>query len=334
MRELFENAWALGLHVLSRTGVSERLSVLALPVPAGERPYWAAVLLASAVLLLHAGLASGDDVRVRVHRALSLLLGFSVPLVALQAFASPLRDAFAGGLLLLVLGAGLVHRALSSVRRPGAAERAILLVRGSLEVAGLGLLGAAAFLAATGREVPLRLAFWGLFLLRLSIADLVDPSALASETGLSASAARDLKAAAGAARGRKRPPPARRLSRGLLGLGKAVLLVAWLALPLLAAVAPGEVAAGAWPREALALSAYPPLALGLTALVLLAGGARALGSRPVAGIRGLLAGAATGAYLLKVFADPAFSAYRASLAGLVLFETLAGFLLGSASRGR
>ncbi|MDL1952077.1 hypothetical protein FBQ97_20030 [Acidobacteria bacterium ACD] len=334
MRELLEHVWALALHVLSRPGVSERLSALSVPVPAEARPFWAAVLASSAVFLLHAALASGGDIRVRVHRALALLLGLATPVAAAQALASPLDDAFAGGLLLLVLAGGLLHRALSGVRRAGAAERAVLLVRGGLEAAGLGLLGTAAFLVATGREVPLRLAFWGLFLLRLSIADLVDPSALAARTGLSGSAARDLKAAAGASKGKKRPPPARRFSRGLTGLAKALLLVAWLALPLAAALAPGEVAAGTWPRETLVLSAYPPLALGLTAVVLLAGGARDLGSRPVAGLRGLLAGAATGAYLLKVYLDPSFAAYRASLAGLVLFETLAGFLLGTVSRER
>lgn len=334
MRELLENVWALALHVLLRTGASERLSALVLPIPPETRPFWALVLAATVVFLLHSALASGDDTRVRVHRALLLLAGLATPIAAREVAATPARAAFAGGLLLLVLAAGLVHRALAPLRRAGTAERAILLARGALEAAGLALMGTATVLAATGREVPLRLAFWALFLLRLSIADLVDPSALASETGLSTSTARDLKTAAGAAKGRRRPAPRKRLTRGLLGVLKAILLVAWLSLPLAAALARGEVAAGTWPESALALTAYPPIALALTAVVLLAGGARDLARRPVAGIRGILAGAGTGLYLLKVYLDPAFATYRASLAGLVLWETLAAFLLGAASRGR
>ena len=115
---------------------------------------------------------------------------------------------------------------------------------------------------------------------------------------------------------------------------KAALLVLWLSLPLAAALAPGEVAAGAWPREALLLRAYAPAALALTALLLLAQAGRSLRDRRLLdAARGAVVGLGTAAWLLLAFRDPSFDAYRRALPGLVLAETAAGFLLGAAARG-
>lgn len=325
--------FALYLHVLDRSGGAARLAALALPVPSGARPFWAVVAVAAAVLLLYGALSVGTDARLLTFRALCLLAGGIAPLLAARV-GEGAHPALGGGLLALLLLAGLLHRALAPLRRTGAAERGILWVRGGCEAAGLALLALSGALLALERPVPLRLAFWALFLLRLSIADLVDPSALASELGLTGSATKDLKAAVGATKGRRAPPPSRRLVRAFKGLGKTALLLLWLALPLAASLAPGEVAAGSWPDEALALHLYPPLALGLTALVLLVRGLRDLRRQPVAAVRALVAGAGTGLYLLAVYRDPSFAAYRASLAGLVLAETVFAFLLGAASRAR
>ena len=94
-------------------------------------------------------------------------------------------------------------------------------------------------------------------------------------------------------------------------------------------------AAGAWPPAALRLAWYPSAALGLTALLLLAQSGRALGDRrPLEAARGAAVGLGTAAWLWLALRDPAFEAYRHALPGLVLAETLAGFLLGAASRGR
>jgi hypothetical protein len=232
-----------------------------------------------------------------------------------------------------LLVAGLAHRALARRRTAGAPERAVRLARLSIEGFGLLLLGITGALLATGRTVPLRLAFWSLFLLRLSVADLLDPSRLARETGLRESAARDLRTAAGRMP-RRRPPPGRRFRSGLTGLAKGALLVLWVALPLLAALAPGEVAAGTWPRWALWLRLYPPAALLLTSGLLAIAGLRSMTSEPWDAARSLLAGLATGLYVVAIYAEPSFGAYRHSLAGLYLAETLAAFLLGTVSRGR
>ena len=176
------------------------------------------------------------------------------------------------------------------------------------------------------------MAFWALFLLRLSVSDLLDPSRLAGETGLKKSAARDLRSAASP--GRKGRSAGSRLKRGANGIAKGGLLLLWIALPLLAALAPGEVAAGTWPVGALCLRLYPSAALLLTALLLVAGGTRELARRPWEGARGIAAGAGTALWVAAVHLEPSFAAYRRSLAGLYLAETVAGFLLGTVSRGK
>jgi len=283
---------------------------------------------ASAVLLLWAALAAGSDHRVRTFRAVTLLGGATLPLAAIRAVATPYRAPLGGAALLAVAVTGVLHRALAGRRRTGPAERAIRTLRLVLEGAGLALLAAVVVLLLRDLPVPVRLAFWSLFLLRLSIADLLDPSRLAGRTGLTQSAARDFRAGA---RPSRRPVPSR-LARVTRGLAKSALYVLWLALPLAAALAPGEVAAGSWPREALALRFYPPAALGLTALLLVGQGSARLARRPGDAFRGLLAGLGTGLYLTALFALPSFAAYRASLGGLYLAETVTGFLLGTVSK--
>lgn len=136
-------------------------------------------------------------------------------------------------------------------------------------------------------------------------------------------------------RSSRAPRPARRLRRALSGALKVALLALWLALPLAAALARGEVAAGAWPPEALHLRWYPPAALALTALLLLGQSLRAFGDRHLLeAARGAAVGLGTAAWLFLVFRDPAFEAQRHALPGLVLAETVVGFLFGAAARGR
>ncbi len=263
---------------------------------------------------------------------MTLLAGATLPLAALRFGTTPWKPALGGGTVLGLIACGIVHRALARRRRPGPAERTITVARLWIEGAGLALFAAGAVLLGTGRPLPLRLAFWALFLLRLSVADLLDPSRLAGRTGLKGSAVRDLKNAASS--GRARRNASSRLRRGLAGASKGALFLLWLALPLLAALAPGEVAAGEWPPSALWLRLYPSAALLLTALLLVGGGLRALARRPWEGARALSAGIATALWVAAVHLEPAFAAYRHSLAGLYLAETVAGFLLGSASRGK
>lgn len=255
-----------------------------------------------------------------------------MPLAAVRFGATPARAACGGSALALLLLFALAHRALARRRRSGRAERAIRIARLWVEGAGLAGFAAGAALLATGRAVPFRFAFWALFLLRLSVADLLDPSRLAGETGLKKSAARDLRSAASP--GRKGRGAASRLGRAASGAAKGVLFLLWLALPLLAALAPGEVAAGTWPEAALWLRLYPPAALLLTALLLVGGGIRELARRPWEGARGIAAGAGTALWVAALHLEPSFAAYRRSLAGLYLAETVAGFLLGTVSRGK
>lgn len=325
--------FALYLHVLERTGAAARLESLRLPVDPAARPFAALLAGASAVLLLHAALASGRDTRVRAFRAATLLSALALPLAALRLAGTTREAALGGTAVLLVVFSSLGHRALSGARSEGRASLILRRSRLLLEAAGLALLGAAAALLLGRHAVPVRLAFWSLFLLRLSIADLIDPSRLASGTGLTRSTARDVRAALG--KGRRAARPARRLRRAATGALKAALLALWLALPLAAALARGEVAAGDWPSAALHLRWYPTAALGLTALLLLAQAGRALRDRRLLeAARGAAVGLGTAAWLALAFHDPAFEAWRHALPGLVLAETLAGFLLGAAARGR
>jgi hypothetical protein len=323
----------LTLHVLERTGAVARLAALAVPVPPQTRPLAAVLFAATAILLLYASLASGGDVRVRSFRAATLLSACALPLAALRLLPGPGGPALGGAAVVLVVLASVAHRALSSGRSEGTASRSVSRFRLLLEGLGLSLSGVALALVLSGRVLPARLAFWSLFLLRLSIADLIDPSRLAAGTGLTRSAARDVKSAMG--RSPRAPRPARRLRRAASGAAKGALLALWLALPLAAALARGEVAAGAWPPEALHLRWYPPAALALTALLLLGQALRALRDhRLLDAARGAAVGVGTAAWLFLLFRDPAFEAQRHALPALVLAETVAGFLFGAAARGR
>lgn len=331
--DVLARVFALYAHVLERTGATARLAALSVPVAVGARPLAVLLGAATVILLLYAALSSGNDTRVRSFRAATLLSACSLPLAALRLLPGPGGPALGGVAIVLVVLASVAHRALSSRRSEGTASRLVSRVRLLLEGLGLSLSGVALALLLTGRVLPARLAFWSLFLLRLSIADLIDPSRLAAGTGLTRSAARDVKTAMG--RSARPPRPARRLRRGLTGLAKAAFMALWLALPLAAALARGEVAAGAWPPEALHLRWYPPAALALTALLLLGQSLRAFGDRRLLeAARGAAVGLGTAAWLFLVFRDPAFEAQRHALPGLVLAETVAGFLFGAAARGR
>lgn len=320
-------------HVLERTGAGARLASLPLPLVPEARPLAVLLAVSISVLLLYAALASGADLRVRAFRAATLLSAGALLLAAVRLVPGPRAPVLGGATILLVVLASATHRALTPARREGTASRLVSGVRLLLEGLGLSLSGVALTLLLSGRVLPARLAFWSLFLLRLSIADLIDPSRLAAGTGLSRSAARDVKAAIG--RGSRAPRPARRLRRAASGALKAALLLLWLALPLAAALARGEVAAGTWPPEALHLRWYPTAALALTALLLVGQAARAVRDRRLLdAARGAAVGLGTAAWLFLAFRDPAFEAYRHALPGLVLAETVAGFLFGTASRGR
>lgn len=322
----------LYLLVLDRTGAGARLAALplfpaAMPLP--DRAAWMAVVGASLVLLLFSALASGPDTGVKTFRAATLLLACTLPLAGARVIPGARVPEFAAGVLVAVFAAGLLHRSLARRRRAGTAARFIEKARWGMEALGLALFLAAALRFLSGRAVPLPLAFWALFLLRLSIADLLDPSRLARETGLTKSARNDLKAV-----GRARAPIVRRGRRALTGLLKVLLVVLWLALPLLAALARGEVARGEWPPQAIFLTLYPAAALALTAILLLVEAVRDLAKSPLTAARGALVGLATVLWLVFAYGDPAFTVYRHALPGLYLFETAFGFLLGAASRGR
>jgi hypothetical protein len=215
------------------------------------------------------------------------------------------------------------------VRKESRASRLLAGTRWLLELAGIALcLAAAAAYARGGSASPITV-YGGLLCLRLSIADLLDPSRLAKETGLTASAAKDLKAAKS---GRTRP--AHRGRRLVTGLAKLALAVLWVFLPLLAAVAPGEVARGEWPPAARSLALYPAAALALTGVLLLAGAVRRLVSSPLEAARGAIVGAGTLLWLWLVLGRAPAGVAVAALPGLYAAETLAGFLFGAASRGR
>jgi len=288
-----------------------------------------ATAVAGSVFLLYAALASGPDVRVRTFRALSILLAIALPILGLRLIPAGEGRPFGGGVLVVLFAGAFVHRGQVLRRRPGMAFRTIRRVRWGLEAAGLLLFLLAGLWLLLGRPVPLPLAFWSLFLLRLSIADLLYAGRLARETGLAGSAATDLKSAA-----RSRAHPSRRVARAVRGLAKLALVLVWLALPLLAALAPREVAGGDWPRAAILLALYPAAALAITSALLLLRALRDLHKSRRDAMRGLAVAVATALWLVRAFTDPSFAAYRGALPGLVLVETAFGFLLGAASARR
>lgn len=333
---LLARVYALYLLVLDRTGAAKRLATVHMPLAAEHRAAWIAILLAWAVLLLYAALAAGRDRFVASFRAAMLVAAFTLPLAGLKVVDGPYRAPFVGGALLLLVVASIAHRSLARRREEGVAARLIERCRLATEVLGLVLFGvstAAALTTFLEEAASVRLAFWSLILLRISISDLLRPSRMAEELGLKASAAKDLKSAVATPKGRKRKPRVvTRTRRALAGLGKLLVLVAWLALPLLSALARAEVSRGEWPKEALLLTFYPPAALVLTALYLIVGSVRGFKKSALTALRGLLVGLATVLYLVHAYRDPAFEAYRHSLPGLVLVEAVFGFLLGAATR--
>src|SRR5674476_1567783 len=100
--------------------------------------------------------------------------------------------------------------------------------------------------------------------------------------------------------GRGRRP----VRRALQGAIKLLLVVLWIALPLLAALAPGEVVRGEWPRRALILALYPLAALGVTGLILLRDAVRLLTRDPLDAARGAIVGAGTLLWLWLCLGKP------------------------------
>jgi hypothetical protein len=329
---LLARAFDFVLLVLDRTGAAARLAALPLfpaAMPLASRAAWALAVLGAAVLLFYSSLAAGPDRGVRAFRVVALLAACLLPLLAARFVPASLARPFGGAVLAVTFAAGLVHRALARRRKESRASRLLAGTRWLLELAGLALcLAAAAVYLRGGSASPLTV-YGGLLCLRLSIADLLDPSRLARETGLTASAAKDLKAAR-----RAKTPPARRGTRLLSGFLKLALAALWVFLPLLAAVAPGEVARGEWPPAARLVAFYPAAALLLTGFLLLAGAVRRLASNPFDAARGAVVGAGTLLWLWLVFARGSVGEAVRILPGLYAAETLAGFLFGAASRGR
>jgi hypothetical protein len=329
---LLARAFDFVLLVLDRTGAGARLAALPLfpaAMPLASRAAWALAVLGAAVLLFYSSLAAGGDRRVAAFRVVTLLAACLLPLLAARLVPAGFARPFGGAVLAGTFAAGLVHRSLARRRKESRASRLLAGMRWLLELAGLALcLAAVAVYVRGGSASPLTV-YGGLLCLRLSIADLLDPSRLAKETGLTASAAKDFKAAKS---GRVRP--AHRGRRLVTGLAKVALAVLWVFLPLLAAVAPGEVARGEWPPAARFLALYPAAALALTGLLLLAGAARRLASSPLEAARGAIVGAGTLLWLWLVLGRAPAGIAVAALPGLYAAETLAGFLFGAASRGR
>jgi hypothetical protein len=329
---LLARAFDFVLLVLDRTGGATHLAALPLfpaALPLASRAAWALALLGGAVLLFYSSLASGSDRRVAAFRIVTLLAGCLLPLLAARLVPAGHARPFGGAILTVTFAAGLVHRALARRRRESAASRFLTRTRWLLEIAGIALLVAAAVAYARGGRALGPAALWGLLCLRLSIADLLDPSRLARETGLAASAAKDLRAAR-----RGKAPAGRRGTRLFSGLLKIALATLWVFLPLLAAIAPGEVARGEWPPAARVLALYPAAALLLTGILLLLGAVKELASNPFEAVRGAIVGAGTLLWLWLVLGRASVGETVAVLPGLYAAETLAGFLFGAASRGR
>jgi hypothetical protein len=329
---LFARAFDFVLLVLDRTGAGAKIATLPLfpaAMPLASRTAWVLAVLGASVLLLYSSLAAGPDRGVAAFRVVTLLAACLLPLLAARLVPAGFARPFGGAVLSGVFAAGLVHRALARSRRESVASRFLEGARWLLEVAGILLFVAAALVFLGEGRVLGPAALWGLLCLRLSIADLLDPSRLAKETGLRASAAKDLKAAR-----RGRTPVLRRGTRLLSGLVKSALAVLWVFLPLLAAVAPGEIARGEWPPVARVLLAYPAAALFLTGILLLVGAMKRLASNPFESARGAIVGAGTLLWLWLVFDRATAGETVAVLPGLYAAETLAGFLFGAATRGR
>lgn len=325
--------YELYLLILLRTGFAAKLSRLEVPVAPETRAAWLLTLAFWLVLLLYAALAAGPDSRVHAFRVFTLVFALMAPLAGIRVIPGLYRPVFGGLLLLVLVAAGITHRALARRRRPGIAARLIERARLAFEVAGLALLAWAAALIVREEPVPVGVAFWSLFLLRLSVADLLDPKNLARETGLTESAKDDLRAAAAKPRRKSRAPSAaRRLGHGASGLAKLVLFGLWLSMPLLSAIATGEVETKEWPEPARLLTWYPMIALVLTAAFLVVRGIRHLRDEKLEAVRALLVAVATFLWLDHAFRDPAFQAYRTALPGLYAVEIAATFLLG-ATRG-
>jgi len=332
MAALLARAFDFVLLVLDRTGAGAKLAALSIfpaAMPLASRVAWGLALAGAAVLSLYASLSAGPDRGVAAFRVVTLLAACLLPILAARLVPAGLARPFGGAVLAGTFAAGLVHRALARRRRESAASRFLERVRWLLEVAGIALLAAAAVAYVREGRVLGPAALWGLLCLRLSIADLLDPSRLARETGLTASAAKDLRAAR-----RGKTPPVRRGTRLLAGLLKSTLAALWVFLPLLAAVAPGEIVRGEWPPAARVLVVYPAAALFLTGILLLVGATKRLASNPFEAARGAIVGAGTLLWLFIVFDRTSAGATVAVLPGLYAAETLLGFLFGAAARGR
>lgn len=322
------------LLILDRTGFAARLLRFDLPLAPETRTAWLLTAVFWLVLLLYAALAAGPDPRVHAFRVFTLVFALMAPLAGIRVIPGLYRPVFCGLLLLVLVAAGITHRALASRRRPSIASRVIERARWAIELAGLALLGWATALLVRGEPVPMRLAFWSFLLLRLSVADLLDPKNLARETGLTTSAKDDLRAAAFKPKRRRSAPPVlERIGRGATGLGKFVLFGLWLAMPLLSAIAAGEVERREWPDSAHFLTWYPVAALVLTALFFVVRAVRHLRDETFEAVRALLVALATFLWLDHAFRDPDFRAYRAAVPGLYAVEIAATFLLGATRVG-
>ena len=296
---LLGRAFDFALLVLDRTGAAARLAALPLfpaTLPLASRLAWALALAGAAVLLLYAALSAGKDRGVAAFRVVTLLAACLLPLLAARLVPAGLERGFGGAVLVLVFAAGLVHRALARRRRESAASRLLEGTRWLLEIAGIALCLAAAFAYFREGRVLGPAALWGLLCLRLSIADLLDPSRLARETGLTSSAAKDLKAArrakiaSGAPRAAPPHGPPEGRARSRLGLpasprgrrarrGRARRMAA----------------GGSSPRALSGRRALP------TGLLLLVDAVKRLASNPFEAGRGALVGAATLLWLWLVF---------------------------------
>ncbi|MEO6326003.1 MAG: hypothetical protein ABIT01_05375 [Thermoanaerobaculia bacterium] len=334
---LLSRLGALTLWFLDRTGTTGRLDALDMGLSVGGLPFggrapWLVALLASGLIALYASLASGPESPIRAFRALAFLTAAAIPIAAFRLLVTPAAAAFLGVLVLLSLGFAAAHRALASRRGEGSAARTIARTHRFIETLGLALFSLGLLLVLMGRPVPLALAFWALFLLQLSMANRIGPLRLAEQTGLKKSAIKDLKSAVGA-RGPRRRSHGRTGSLGRAA-GKFLLVGLWLLLPLAAALVQREVALGEWPEEALWLRHYPAIALAAAALLLLAESLGSLATKRLAALHGLVLGTAAGLYLLKVYGDPAFAAYRRSIPGAYLAGTLLAFLLRTAESRR
>lgn len=332
---------SLMLLLLERTGVSDRLSLLPLPLAVALRPAGLLVLLAVTLALLFGMLASGPDTRVRAFRSLCWITAPSILMGAFRFLSGRGCLIFLGATILVSFFLACGHRALATRRRTGSAARAIAKSHRVIETLGLLLLAIGAVLVLAGRIVPLPLAFWSLFLLQLSIAHRIGPSRLAEQTGLKKSARKNLEGAMKTPRARARKASAARnasfeflpsrIGHLFRGIGKFLLIGVWLLLPLGAALAHREVARGEWPASAIVLTFYPAVALAVAALLLFAESVALFARRRLAALRGIVLSLAALLYLYEIYRNPAFAAYRGAVPGAYLAGTLLAFLLRAAA---